>query len=230
MGNSGAARRAQPLNRKASGQPFREATSQSPHAKAARAQNVNRVIRINAIRAATAGDDVVPFRDLLEAALEFGHRNADRAGDMSRRVFFNNAQLLRVYAEAFRITQAPLYRHVASETAQYLAHDIMAPDGAFYTARDAQLNGVQGEGYLWTPGEIRSVLGEENAAHFLDVYVLTTLPRPAVPGIVRPPDLNPDPTAVLRIHVPSGPKPRSSRSHAFSPLLSPFPPLPPTLL
>jgi uncharacterized protein YyaL (SSP411 family) len=47
---------------------------------------------------------------------------------------------------------------------------MMAPDGGFYTARDAQLNGVEGEGYLWTRGEIVSLLGEKEATRFLNVY------------------------------------------------------------
>src|SRR5712691_7041512 len=118
------------------------------------------------------------------------------------KMLYDNAQLLQLYAEAFRITGLPLYREIALETAGYLGRDMMAPDGGFYTARDAQLNGVEGEGYLWTRGEIVSLLGEKEATRFLNVYSLTPVPRPDVPDVVHPRDVNGEPPAVLRLRVP----------------------------
>jgi uncharacterized protein YyaL (SSP411 family) len=118
------------------------------------------------------------------------------------KMLYDNAQLLQLYAEAFRITGLPLYRQIALETAGYLGRDMMAPDGGFYTARDAQLNGVEGEGYLWTRGEIVSLLGEKEATRFLNVYSLTPVPRPDVPDVVHPRDVNGEPPAVLRLRVP----------------------------
>jgi len=118
------------------------------------------------------------------------------------KMLYDNAQLLQLYAEAFRTTGLPLYRQIALETAGYLGRDMMAPDGGFYTARDAQLNGVEGEGYLWTRGEIVSLLGEKEATRFLNVYSLTPVPRPDVPDVVHPRDVNGEPPAVLRLRVP----------------------------
>jgi uncharacterized protein YyaL (SSP411 family) len=119
------------------------------------------------------------------------------------KMLYDNAQLLRLYAEAFRITGLPLYRQIALETARYLGRDMMAPDGGFYTARDAQLHGVEGEGYLWTRGEIISLLGEKEATRFLSVYSLTPVPRPEVPDVVHPRDVNGEPPAVLRLRAPA---------------------------
>lgn len=71
--------------------------------------------------------------------------------DLSSRNQFGvarSAQLLRLYSVAFQLTQKPLYRQIAEETARYLAKDMTSPDGGFYTARDAQLDGIEGEGYL----------------------------------------------------------------------------------
>jgi uncharacterized protein len=79
---------------------------------------------------------------------------------------------------------------------------MMAPDGGFYTARDAQLHGIEGEGYLWTRGEIASLLGDKEATRFLGVYALTPVPRPEVPDVVHPRDVNGEPPAVLRVRVP----------------------------
>jgi len=118
------------------------------------------------------------------------------------KMLYDNAQLLRLYSVAFQITRKPLYRQIAVETAQYLAKDMMSPDGGFYTARDAQLDGVEGEGYLWTRGEISSLLDAKEAGRFLSVYGLTPVPRSDVPDIVHPRDVNGEPPAVLRLRVP----------------------------
>jgi uncharacterized protein len=118
------------------------------------------------------------------------------------KMLYDNAQLVQLYATAFRITGLPLYRQVALETARYLRRNMMDPDGGFYTAWDAQVNGVEGESYLWTRGEIASAIGEKEATRFLKVYSLTPVPRPEVPNVVHPRDVNGEPPAVLRLRVP----------------------------
>ena len=115
---------------------------------------------------------------------------------------YDNAQLLRLNTAAFQITGKPLYRQIAIETARYLGKDMMSSDGGFYTARDAQLDGVEGEGYLWTRGEISSLLGAKEAARFLNSYGLTPVPRPNVPDVPHPRDVNGEPPAVLRLRAP----------------------------
>lgn len=80
------------------------------------------------------------------------------------KMLYDNAQLLRLYSAAFQITGKLLYREIAIETARYLGKDMMSSDGGFYTARDAQLDGFEGEGYFWTRGEISSLLSAKEAA------------------------------------------------------------------
>src|SRR5260370_16252353 len=94
----------------------------------------------------------------------------------------------------------------------------MAPDGGLYTARDAQLNGVEGEGYLWTRGEIVSLLGEKEATRFLNVYSLTPVPRPDVPDVVHPRDVNGEPPAVLRLRVPIDQKLKTADPQEITPI------------
>ena len=118
------------------------------------------------------------------------------------KMLYDNAQLLQLYATAFQITNKPFYRQIAIETARYLGKDMMSSDGGFYTARDAQLDGVEGERYLWTRGEISSILGAKEAAHFLSVYALTPLPRANVPDVAHPSDVGGEPPAVLRVRIP----------------------------
>ena len=87
----------------------------------------------------------------------------------------DNAQLLAIYAEAFILTGDPHYRIVAMEVADYLTKRMMAPEGGFYTAEDAAVNGKEGLSYLWTRQEIVAVLGDEAAARFFGAYELTPI-------------------------------------------------------
>ena len=60
------------------------------------------------------------------------------------KMLYDNAQLLRVYAQAYAAFGKPLYRYTATNIAHYLRTRMMAPRGALYTAEDAQVDGVEG--------------------------------------------------------------------------------------
>jgi uncharacterized protein YyaL (SSP411 family) len=95
------------------------------------------------------------------------------------KMLYDNAQLLKIYAEAYQATGIPLYRQVAEDVATYLSQQMAAPAGGFYAAQDAEVSGQEGVSYLWTRREMESVLGKEAAARFLQVYGLTPLPAQA---------------------------------------------------
>jgi hypothetical protein len=79
------------------------------------------------------------------------------------KMLYDNGQLLGLYAEAWQITRAPLFRRVIVETAAYLERDLRDPAGGLYTAEDADSEGVEGKFYVWTPAELRAVLDERDA-------------------------------------------------------------------
>jgi uncharacterized protein YyaL (SSP411 family) len=63
---------------------------------------------------------------------------------------------------------------------------MMAPEGAFYTAEDAEIEGKEGESYLWARAEIVQALGDTDAERFFAVYELTPLPtEPTGAGVLR---------------------------------------------
>jgi len=93
------------------------------------------------------------------------------------KMLYDNAQLLRVYAQAYAAFGKPLYRHTATNIAHYLRTRMMAPRGGLYTAEDAQVDGVEGASYVWTAKQIASVLGEREAQRFLGVYALELVPH-----------------------------------------------------
>ena len=102
------------------------------------------------------------------------------------KMLYDNAQLIGIYADYYAITHQPLARDMAVDLAGYLARRVTAPEGGFYTAEDADIEGKEGEGYLWTRSEIAVALGSADAERFFALYELTPLPTgPNGPGVLR---------------------------------------------
>ena len=90
------------------------------------------------------------------------------------KMLYDNALLARTYLEAYQVTQDPNYRRVATETLDYILREMTSPDGGFYSATDADSEGVEGKFFVWTPEEIREAIGnEEEARRFCAYYDIT---------------------------------------------------------
>ena len=79
------------------------------------------------------------------------------------KMLYDNAQLARVYAHWWRATGSPLAKRIAIETAQFMLNDLRTPEGGFAAALDADAAGVEGSTYVWTPSQLREVLGDDDA-------------------------------------------------------------------
>ncbi len=79
------------------------------------------------------------------------------------KMLYDNAQLARLYLDAFRAFGDERYRQVATATLDYVAREMTSPEGGFYAAQDADSEGHEGRFYVWTPEEIESVLGTADA-------------------------------------------------------------------
>lgn len=89
------------------------------------------------------------------------------------KMLYDNALLLRVYAHWARRTGDALARRVTAETAAFLLRDLAAGD-LLISSLDADAGGVEGSTYVWTPSQLRDVLGESDgdwAATVFDVTV-----------------------------------------------------------
>jgi uncharacterized protein YyaL (SSP411 family) len=73
----------------------------------------------------------------------------------------DNAMMLNLYSEVFVLKDMPLYKWIAENTAMYLLRDLRATEGAFYSAEDADSEGVEGKFYTWDYQELQDVLGKD---------------------------------------------------------------------
>ncbi|HEU0129827.1 MAG TPA: thioredoxin domain-containing protein [Mycobacteriales bacterium] len=89
------------------------------------------------------------------------------------KMLYDNALLLRVYAHWWRATGSPLARRVALETAEFLVDDLGTAEGGFASALDADSEGEEGRYYVWTPGELAKVLGDDDGAWAARVWNVT---------------------------------------------------------
>ena len=87
------------------------------------------------------------------------------------KMLYDNAQLCEIYARAYRETKNPLYRRVLEQTIAFLRREMTSPDGAFYSALDADSEGEEGRFYVWTTKAIDAVLTDKAEAElFKRVY------------------------------------------------------------
>jgi uncharacterized protein YyaL (SSP411 family) len=86
------------------------------------------------------------------------------------KMLYDNAQLTELYSDAFAVTPDPVYKRVVAETLTFVKREMTSPDGAFYSALDADTNHEEGEFYVWKPDEIKKILGDADAKLIAQVY------------------------------------------------------------
>jgi hypothetical protein len=89
------------------------------------------------------------------------------------KMLYDNALLATAYLEAYSAMHQDLYARVARETLDYVLRDMTDASGGFYSSEDADSEGEEGKFYLWTPQEIREVLGDDLGQLFCQVYDVT---------------------------------------------------------
>ena len=86
------------------------------------------------------------------------------------KMLYDNAQLAKIYLKAYQLTEEPQYRRVAEEVFNFIFREMMAPEGGFYSALDAETDAEEGKYYVWTADEIEKTLDTEEASRFNAVY------------------------------------------------------------
>ncbi|MBO9610676.1 MAG: thioredoxin domain-containing protein [Paenibacillaceae bacterium] len=89
------------------------------------------------------------------------------------KMLYDNALLAMAYVEAYQVTGKEGYAEVAGQIFAYVLRDMTHPEGGFYSAEDADSEGVEGKFYVWTPEEVRHVLGEEDGELVNELFDIT---------------------------------------------------------
>ena len=108
------------------------------------------------------------------------------------KMLYDNAALLPLYNYAWQITQDPLFKQIAFDTANWILRDMQSPEGGYYSALDADSEGVEGKTYYWQPSAVKALLSEneyiviehffgldkpENFEHNWHLYVCKEIPE-----------------------------------------------------
>ena len=125
-------------------------------------------------------------RQMVEATLEamrlggihdhvgFGfHRySTDRQWHLPHfeKMLYDQATLALAYLEGHQATERADFAQTARDVFTYVLRDLRAPEGAFYSAEDADSEGEEGRFYVWTEVEIRDVLDDDEAAFVIDAF------------------------------------------------------------
>ncbi len=89
------------------------------------------------------------------------------------KMLYDNALLARLYTHAYQITGGEAYRRTAEGILDYVIREMTSDDGGFYSAQDADSEGVEGKFFVWRPERVADLLGVEDAAIFCDFYDVT---------------------------------------------------------
>ncbi len=96
------------------------------------------------------------------------------------KMLYDNGSLAQTYASASRVLpgpHAPLFARTARRICEYAIREMTAPEGAFFSAQDAEVNHREGQNYLWTIDQLQGILSAEDAAWISRVYGLSSGPN-----------------------------------------------------
>jgi uncharacterized protein YyaL (SSP411 family) len=98
------------------------------------------------------------------------------------KMLYDQALLAMAYTEAFQLTGQDEYKRTVEEVLTYVRRDLRSPEGAFYTAEDADSEGEEGKFYVWELGEIEAVLSPSEAELARSIFNLRPEGNFAEPG------------------------------------------------
>ena len=89
------------------------------------------------------------------------------------KMLYDNALLLRLYVDAWRATGEERFARTAREIAAYVAREMTAEDGGFYSTQDADSEGEEGKFFVWTPADIDPLLDADEYKAAREAFGIT---------------------------------------------------------
>jgi hypothetical protein len=90
------------------------------------------------------------------------------------KMLYDNAQLVSLYSNAYKVTANELYKNIVYETLDFIEREMTDESGGFYSSLDADSEGEEGKYYVWTKKEIDRLLGEKSEL-FCDYYSVNSI-------------------------------------------------------
>lgn len=90
------------------------------------------------------------------------------------KMLYDNALLGTAYSKAYEVTKEPLYKEVVEKIYEFICRDMTSEGGGFYSALDADSEGVEGKFYVWDYNELIDLLGKEDGEFIASIYDIST--------------------------------------------------------
>ena len=90
------------------------------------------------------------------------------------KMLYDNALLAIAYLETYEVTGNSKYKEAAEQIFTYVLRDMTSPEGGFFSAEDADSEGIEGKFYVWTQDEIENILGMEDGRKFCEYFNITS--------------------------------------------------------
>lgn len=89
------------------------------------------------------------------------------------KMLYDNTLLLIAYVKAYQHTKRECFADTAHRTARYILRELTSEEGGCYCGQDADSDGVEGKYYVFTPEDVKTVLGETEGTEFCRLYDIT---------------------------------------------------------
>jgi hypothetical protein len=89
------------------------------------------------------------------------------------KMLYDNALLLYVISSLYQVDREPGWKSLAEEMFSFIQREMTGEQGEFYSAIDADSEGVEGKYYVWPYDEVLDILGEERGELFCEIFDLS---------------------------------------------------------
>lgn len=113
------------------------------------------------------------------------------------KMLYDNALLIMAYCKAYQLTKKWIYCEIAEKTAEYVLREMTSDEGGFFSAQDADSDGIEGKYYLFEPAEIVELLGEQAGTEFNQYFDITeqgNFEGKNIPNLLRKEEIHKDMT------------------------------------